>query len=1498
MIRRRLPDALIIALLFVLPLVMFWQQTLGGRTLLPTENLYQYEPYATYREVVKAPAIPHNALLSDLVLQNMQWKEFIRQSIAAREIPLWNPHQFAGIPFLAAGQQSALYPFSLLYYILPLTAAYGWFTVVQLWLAGVLMFLFLRGLGVGRFGGLIGSLVYQLNGFFIAHAVFPMIVGAAVWLPLLLMMIEFIIRQKPLFGRPSSVPWVIIGAAALGCNVLAGHVEITYYTLLIAAYYAAGRLLWEIRHPHPLTPSPLHREGEKGGIRRAVFLHVIKRAGWLLAMVALGLGLGAVQFIPLFEFASLNYRDGRTTLEQVLGWAHPLRDVVQFALPNFYGNPSHHSYFDVFTGQTVPATVNALGQSISTIDWGIKNYVEGALYLGILPLALAAFALVEAWTSRKNLPPASPEFGEENRNNGDPPSPNSGGGGVAPYRLMFALLALAGLTFMFGLPTYAVLHYGLPGFNQLHSPFRWIFAVTFSVAVLAGFGAEVLVALTPAKSGVGEGLRPSPTDHPIRRWSRRFGWALIAVGGLALLALLLSRLFYPQIEPVIDRLFQSLAGATNAYADARMFYSYQFTNVLTFGVMTLGAGVVFLLTAKPLPLTPYTERGGNTSSKPFSKWRGVWGEVKIWQIVAVGLIALDLMIASWNFNPASDPALLDFTPPAIQWLQQQQSEGPFRYITLDDPTMPPLFNANMTWRYGLDDARGYESIIPKQYVDFMQQLAPQTQLDYNRIAPLYTAYPAELNFDVADALRSPLLGMLNVRYVITHKTTTLPGGLTYSREPHRYPPAYALVYEDEAVRIWEHGYAPRAGIMVVDKGQRPQLDVYYGLMPVTWDSDTGREKVVHADLNSDLDSWLIVSETYLPGWRAFVRPRGGGDDSERPFEIERVFDNFQGVNLSPDVLQAAFQPVYESLPEAQQTALDNRQVTVRLVYSPASFQVGLFGSFISGVVLVFMAGVWAWRLVVRPDAKASGAAVVAKNSLAPIILNLFNRGIDFGFAFVMLRILGPEGAGIYYYAAFIFGWFDILTNFGLNVFLTRDVARDRSRAWRLLYNTSALRLALMLAGVALLAGFLAARQSLPGSDPLTSEAVIAIVLLYIGLLPNSLSTGLSALFYAFEKAEVPAAITTVATINKAAFGVLALALGFGVIGLAGVSIITNAVTLVVLAWSARGIVALTPRPPLPEGEGEKIQSLHDAGVGAHGGAPLPDHRTYKPDIKLMRGMIGQSWPLMLNHFLATIFFQVDVVIIEAIHGARMVGQYSVAYKWVAALNVIPAFFTMALLPVMSRQAHEDRAALRRNYRLAIKLLVSTALPLAVVFTFMAYILTGILGGAEYLPDGAIATQLMIWSIPIGWMNSLTQYVLIALDLQRRITWAFFIAVTFNIVANLIFIPEYGYRAAALATIASEAVLLIPFALLLRGAMGSVGWLGIVAKPLAATAVMVAVFLIGWDAQPALTLVIGGLVYPAALLALRPLDADEWARLLPLLPGRLRRVFRFQWAASR
>lgn len=1341
-----LPEIAVVIVLFALPLVVFWNQTLGGKTLIPTENLYQYEPFASYREVVRAPSPPHNHLVSDLALQNFQWKSFIRQQMAAGEIPLWNPRQFSGIPFLAAGQSSALYPLSLLYYVLPLTAAYGWFTVVNLGLAGCFMYALMRGIGVGRQGALLAGVIYQLCGFMLASVVFPMIIGAAVWLPLLLLMTEYILQRRQLWrGGQTSIPWVVLGGGALACNILAGHAELTIYTLLITGYYAGARLIWAWR---------------RGGV---AFKQVVTSGLWLLAMVGLGFALAGAQFIPLFEFAQTNWRSERSSIETVLGYAHPARDLLQFLMPNFYGNPTHHHYFDLFKMQTVSELSNAAGERIAFIDWGIKNYVEGALYLGILPLALAAFALFMPARRDQRATP--------------------------PYRLIFALLAIISLSFMFGLPTYRLL-YALPTINQLNSPFRWIFGVTVGVAALSAMGLDNVY-----RAG-------------LQGRAKRWGHALVGGGVVILGGLLLSRLFYPQIEPFVDRLFHGMALAENAFADASAFYSYQFVNVLIFGLMTLAAGCFFWFSGRRLS--------------------GRWG------IFAIGVTALDLMIASWGFNPSSDPLLLDFTPPAIQWLLGQ--EGDWRYTTLDDPTQRPILNANMGMRYGLDDVRGYDSIISKQYVDYMRALAPQGQLDFNRIAPLFThdLTPTIDNDRQGFFIpQTPLLDLLNVRYIISHKTTNL-----YAEDEAE---AWPLVYEDEAVRIWENTDAlPRAYLVMASDFRAswlpdPNEQFDYGQLaapqqytPVPIKRDSGREKWL--DVRLDGDAWLIISETYAPGWRAFVRPLGAGDAMEEAHEVQLALGNFQGVHLGAG------------------------QWTVRLVYSPSSFQVGLFSSIIGVALALFLMGVWFWQVYVGFNTDSSSqASRVARNSLAPILLNLFNRGIDFAFAIVMLRLLAPRDVGIYYFAVVVFVWFDIFTNFGLDLFLIREASRERDKGGYFFYNTSFLRFVLSLLGVVLLGGFLFLWQR--GGEPLPDYGVMALILLYIGLFPSSLSKGMSSLFYAHERAEYPAAIATITTINKAIFGVIALVLGWGIVGLAAVSIVNNLITLAVLVWTGRALIG-----------------------------QISDKR---PDVPLIRGMVRESWPLMLNHFLATIFFQIDVVILQAIKGAVVVARYSVAYRWLLAINVIPAFFTQALLPLMSRQAREDKAALKRNYGLALKILVIIALPLAVVFTFWAEPLTNLLGGAEYLPDGAIALQLMIWSIPIGWMNSLTQYVLVAVDLQRRITHAFIVAVAFNIFTNLIFIPQYSFVAAAITTIFSELVLFIGFAALLQRALGPLPWASFIGRPLAAAVVMLSIAL---ALQGLGGVVMGGIAYGLALLWLRPLTQEEIALLIPILPAPMRHVF--------
>ena len=1358
--RDLLPDIIIITLLFLLPLGFFAQQTIGGKTLIPTENLYQYEPYATYSEVVGAPDMTHNHLVSDLVLQNYQWKSFTRTQLAQGEVPLWNGHQFAGIPFLAAGQHSALYPLSIVYYTMPLPMAYGWFTVINLWLAGVFMYAFARGLGIGRAGSMLAGIVYQFNGFVIASVVFQMMIGGLPWLPLILLMLEFILREKPLFGQKTVIGWVAIGAVALAMNILAGHIEITIYSLLIAGYYAAWRwanLWWR-----------QHRDWRKAA----------KQAGWMLTLVILGVGLAAIQFIPLYDFVQENWRSERGSYQSVVELAHVPRDILQFALPNFYGNPAHHQYLDIFSGEII--TNFTTGQNHT--DWAIKNYVEAALYLGILPLLLSVFALIDRvlyWRTSRQGSTRRPE---------------------PPYRRLFAVLALLSLTFMFGLPTYRII-YALPGINQLNSAFRWIYALSVCVAILSAFGLDALLRRSAEKR--------TPMET-------RLGYVLCAGAIAIFIGLAGSYIFFEQLEPLITRIVGSLAKADQAFDSARMFYSYQFINVLIFGVMLLLSGIVFAWVGR------------------MRMYRGV----TVWSIFAVTIVAVDLMIASWGFNPASDPALLDFTPPAVEWLAEQYDpQLPTRYTSLEPKDTTPILNANSTWRYGLDDIRGYDSIIPKPYVDYMRDLAPQAQLDFNRIAPIFTNPDYYTNRPSWEqSLNSPMFHALNVRYVVTPKDFVVPFS------------SWELPYEDEAVRIWENPHAlPRVWTIApndlpetwLDNESAPQFSApAEGVLPFEGyetqqiTRNTQREKFI--DLTLDSDQWLIISENYADGWKAFIRPQGADDNQETQLDVQRIGRIFQGVHLDGDEIEAG-------------------EYTIRFVYSPTSFQVGFFGSAISAAILSLMVGMWFWQTYVGLNTEdSSQTAKVTRNSLAPIILNLFNRGIDFVLAMIIYRLLSQEGVGVYNLAIQVFLWFEIFTNFGLDLLLIREVSRDKKRGGFYVYNTSVLRLGLSVIGIVLLALFLIFWQSrVP--NPLPPEGIIAISLLYIGLFPASLNKGVTSLYYAHEQAEKPAAIATITTINRAVLSVVVLAAGWGIIGLAGVSILNNVITLGVLLWFARGFIG--------------------------------QHMRWKPDFKLMREMTRESYPLLLNHFLATIFFQIDIVILQAMRGAVVQAQYSTSYKWLNALNIVPSFFTQALFPLMSRQAQEDKHSLKLTYQFGIKLLFALTLPVAIGFFVMAETLTLILAGQSYLPDAAIALQIMIWSIPIGWINSLTQYALIALNLQRFITRAFFVAVAFNIITNLIFIPQFGFRAAAITTILSEAALLIPFGLLMHRGLGEpVNWVGAFWKPAAAG---VAMFVLVWalPVPDILAVIVGGVAYVVILLALKPLEPHEVDRL----PERIRNL---------
>jgi O-antigen/teichoic acid export membrane protein len=267
---------------------------------------------------------------------------------------------------------------------------------------------------------------------------------------------------------------------------------------------------------------------------------------------------------------------------------------------------------------------------------------------------------------------------------------------------------------------------------------------------------------------------------------------------------------------------------------------------------------------------------------------------------------------------------------------------------------------------------------------------------------------------------------------------------------------------------------------------------------------------------------------------------------------------------------------------------------------------------------------------------------------------------------------------------------------------------------------------------------------------------------------------------------------------------------------------------------------------------------------------------------------------MLIHLLQTVFISIDVVLLRNMleNGQEVVGWYNSAYKWFNALQIVPSFFTLALFPVISREIQRSMDAARRMYRLSLKLMLLLALPIAVVITFWAYPLVQLLGGDEFLPHGAIALQIVIWSIPFGWLNSVTNYVLIALGLERMQPRAFAVTVAFNVIANLLFIPRYNYIAASVTTILSELVLMALFAYYLRQKMSGMDWGGLLVRPLFVTAIMVIVTFFGNQIHVVVGSALGLAAYPAGLWLLRVFGEEERHILRSILPTAVARRLKF------
>jgi O-antigen/teichoic acid export membrane protein len=246
---------------------------------------------------------------------------------------------------------------------------------------------------------------------------------------------------------------------------------------------------------------------------------------------------------------------------------------------------------------------------------------------------------------------------------------------------------------------------------------------------------------------------------------------------------------------------------------------------------------------------------------------------------------------------------------------------------------------------------------------------------------------------------------------------------------------------------------------------------------------------------------------------------------------------------------------------------------------------------------------------------------------------------------------------------------------------------------------------------------------------------------------------------------------------------------------------------------------------------------------------------------------------MLNELLASIFFQIDILVIQPIAGATMVGKYNSAYKFISAMAAISPAVIMPLFPALAR-ARGDSSQMRLWIQRAWRPMILLAAPAVILFTLFGREIVYTFWGDPFLPEAGTLLAVLIWVVPFLYLNGLFQYVLIATDQLRSIAISFSLASMLNIALNILLLQQMGIVGAAYATIATEIVLLVLFSLALRDRQNLVSPLRPSIRPIAAAFLMSASALLlrelGWLIASVTSLII----YLTAVVATRAMTRED------------------------
>lgn len=432
---------------------------------------------------------------------------------------------------------------------------------------------------------------------------------------------------------------------------------------------------------------------------------------------------------------------------------------------------------------------------------------------------------------------------------------------------------------------------------------------------------------------------------------------------------------------------------------------------------------------------------------------------------------------------------------------------------------------------------------------------------------------------------------------------------------------------------------------------------------------------------------------------------------------------------------------------------------------------------------------------------------------------------------LLSRYLGEQGFGEYATVLAFLGFFVVMADFGLYLYVVREISKPETDHGKIISNALGLRLTTALASLVL--GSLVAL--LFPYDPVVKKTMFLGIAAFLFVSLNQVLVGI------FQKNLVQHLVVLSETLGRALNLVLiytfikeSLSLPYFV----GALIAANgAIFLLTLVFAKRY-----------------------------------ERFGLEFDWKFWKEIVKTSWPLVFAVILNLLYFKTDTVILSVFHSPTAVGVYSLPYKLLEGLLAFPAMFVGLIMPLLSASAFRDWSRFQNILQQTFDAILLMTIPIvATVLSFPGEIIDLLKGKNAYL-DSAGVLQILIFAAAVIFFGTLFGYAVVAVDKQKAMIKGYLAGAIVGLMLYFILIPTFSYWGAAVGTVVTEIMVACYAYILVRRTSGQSISTKIIFKALPATIALI-IFLkyikIFWIAEASL----GGIAYIIVLIATKAIPLD-------------------------